>query len=173
VADEEQKDEENQETGAGKSSKKAIIIIVIAVILAIGLSVGATVYFLGSGEDSDVPEEVSEEDLTPIEKGPAIYLDVKPPFLVTFNVEGRQRYMQIYVSVSSRIQSALDVMEYHMPLIRSKLITTYSDQNFEELQTPEGKRSLQSQTLKVINDVLDNEGSKGIEGVYFTNFVLQ
>lgn len=173
MADEDKENEENPEAGKTKSNKKGIIIIAVAVVLAIALSVGATIYFLGGDDRAETPEDVSEDAEVAVEKGPAVYLDVKPPFLVTFDVGGRQRYMQVYVSVSSRVQSALDALEYHMPLIRSKLISTYSGQKFEELQTPEGKLALQSQTLSVINDALENEGAEGIEAVYFTNFVLQ
>ncbi|MFD2229927.1 flagellar basal body-associated FliL family protein [Alkalimarinus sediminis] len=162
---------ENQEEQGGKSKKKLIIIVAIVVILAIGLSVGATLFFLkgddsGSSEDEAVPaEEV---------KMPAVYLDIKPPFVVTYDVSGRQRYMQVFVSAQSRSQESLDEMELHMPLIRNKLIMLFSSQDFEALQTPEGKAALRTESLTLINEILEKEASgSSIEQVLFTNFVMQ
>ena len=161
--------EEGQEGGA-KSNKKLIIIIVIVSILAIGLSVGATLFLLGDDGSSVAAE--SEVATEPV-KVPASYYDIKPAFLVTFDVGGRQRYMQISLSVSSRDQTVFDALEHHMPLIRSKLISTYGGQNFEKIQTNEGKVALQAKTIEVINSVLEGEGAAPIENVFFTNFVLQ
>lgn len=166
---EDNKKNEGQEEG-GKSKKKLIIIIAIVVILSIGLSVGATLFFLkgdgGATQEAEVPAvEV---------KKPAVYLDIKPPFVVTYDVSGRQRYMQVFVSIQSRDQSSLDLVELHMPLIRNKLIMLFSGQDFEKLQTPEGKESLRTESLSLINEMLEKEASgTTVEQVLFTNFVMQ
>jgi len=168
VAEEEKKVEEGQEE-APKSKKKLIIIIALVAILAVGLSVGATIFLLGGDEGETSVEETVEEPV----KEPATYLAIKPPFLVTFNVDGRQRYMQISVSVSSRDSSSLDALEHHMPLIRSKLIAAYSGEAFDDVKTEAGKLALQSKTVEVMNGVLEGEGASQIENIFFTNFVLQ
>lgn len=167
MAEEENKTEEEQ-SGEGGSKKKLIIIIAIVAILAIGLSVGVTMFLLGGDEDAPT-EPVIEEEV----KEPASYIPIKPAFLVTFNVDGRQRYMQISLSVSSRDASALDALDHHMPLIRSRLLNVYADQDFQQVRTEEGKLALQAQTVEVINTVLSSEEAGEIENVYFTNFVLQ
>ena len=159
--------EEGQESEGG-SKKKLIIIIAIVAILAIGLSVGATLFLLGGDEDP-VAEEVVEEPV----KEPVNYFEIKPPFLVTFDVEGRQRYMQISASVSSRDGGALDALDLHMPLIRSRLLNVYADQKFDEVRTEEGKQALQAKTVEVINGILGAEDAGEVENVYFMNFVLQ
>ncbi len=167
---EDDKKNEGQEEG-GKSKKKIIIIIAIVVILSIGLSVGATLFFLkGDSGDAAQQAEVPAEEI----KKPAVYLDVKPPFVVTYDVSGRQRYMQVFVSIQSRDQSSLDLIELHMPLIRNKLIMLFSGQDFEKLQTPEGKESLRTDSLSLINEMLEKEASDTtVEQVLFTNFVMQ
>lgn len=165
---EENNTEEAQESG-NKSKKKIIILIVLVAILAIGLSVGVTLFLLTGSDDNSGDEAVPEVEV----KTPASYMEIKPPFLVTFNVEGRQRYMQISLSVSSRDGSAFTSMEYHMPLIRSKLISTYGSMDFNFIKTEAGKVELQAKTVEVINSVLESEGEGQIENIYFTNFVLQ
>ncbi|WP_250657666.1 flagellar basal body-associated FliL family protein [Alkalimarinus coralli] len=163
---------ENQEEQGGKSNKKLIIIVAIVVILSIGLSIGATLFFLkGDGGESEAGEEQAAVEEV---KKPAVYLDIKPPFVVTYDVAGRQRYMQVFVSVQSRDQASLDTMELHMPLIRNKLIMLFSGQDFEKLQTAEGKTALRDASLSLINEMLEKEASgSSIEQVLFTNFVMQ
>ena len=167
MAEEENKTDEEQ-SAEGGSKKKLVIIIAIVALLAVGLSVGVTLFLLGGDEDAESEPAVEEEV-----KVPASYTPIKPPFLVTLDVDGRQRYMQISFSVSSRDMSSLDALDHHMPLIRSKLLNMYADQDFEAARTEEGKLALQAKTVEVINGVLTGEGATEIENVYFTNFVLQ
>ncbi len=172
---EEEKTEGNETSGT-KSNKKIIIIFVLVAVLAIGLSVGVTLFLL-TGSDNE--ETAQEDNAAPVEevKIPASYLELKPPFLVTFNVEGRQRYMQISFSVSARDTLVFSSLEHHMPLIRSKLLSTYGGMDFNLIKTETGKATLQAKTVDVINSVLsaegEGEGEGQIENVYFTNFVLQ
>lgn len=166
---EEKNNGEDQEAEGGSGSKKTIIIIAVAVLLAIGISVGVTVFLLG-GDSSEQP---AEEAAPEIVEGPTTYYDLNPQFLVTFNVNGRQRYMQAYVSLSTKFPDSLGTMDHHMPLIRSKLLAAYGGANFEDLQTEAGKLALIEQTKVVLNEVLEAEGQQPIDKVFFTNFVLQ
>jgi len=172
VAEEDNKTEGNvDDAGEGKSKKKLVIIVAIVAVIAIAASIGVTLFLLGDDESSEVVEEVVEEVEEPL--APAVYSNINPPFLVTFNVDGRQRYMQVSMTVSSRDASSLDALEHHMPFIRSKVISAYSGLDFAAIQTEEGKEALRVQTVSVINEVLEGEGASGIENVFFTNFVLQ
>jgi flagellar FliL protein len=92
---------------------------------------------------------------------------------VGFDVNGRQRFMQVFISAQARTQDAIAAMEFHMPTIRSRLLSAYSSQEFATLQTEAGKLALLETTLNIINGVLEQEKSPLIENVYFTNFVLQ
>jgi flagellar FliL protein len=155
-----------------KSSKKMLIIIAIVVLLTIAISVGAT-FFLLSGKDEASAEGGEVVAAEPV-KLPALYYDLQPPFVVTLSVDGKQRYMQIYVSVMTRDQRALDTLTLHMPLIRNKMIMLYSSQNFEAVQTAEGKDALREKSKEVIQEILTQESEGAvIEQVLFTNFVMQ
>lgn len=170
MAEENNKAGSNNE-GEDKPKKKLIIIIALVSVIAIAASIGVTFFLLGDDEPPEVVEEVFEE----LEESlaPASYSSINPPFLVTFNVDGRQRYMQISMTVSSRDTSSLGALEHHMPFIRSKVISAYSGLDFAVIQTEEGKEALRLQTVTVMNDVLKGEGAASIENVFFTNFVLQ
>ncbi len=168
----EKKAEENQEEAAqGGSKKKLIIIIAIVVLISIGASIGVTLFFLGgsSGGTSDEPAEPTE----PVKK-PALYYDFKPAFIVAMNVGGKQRYMQIHLAAMGREQAAFDTLEMHMPLVRNKLIALYGAQDFEKLQTKEGKEFLQEESKRIINEILQQEGDGlEVEKTLFSNFVMQ
>lgn len=170
MAEEEKKGEKQSEEGEAKSGKKKIVIIAVVALVVIAIAVGVSLFLMGGDESED--SETAAEEVVEV-KVPAIYLDLQPAFLITFNDEGRQRYMQIHVSVASRDQAAISAVEHHLPFIKSKINTLYSSQDFDVIQTPEGKSALRDQSLAVINEVLEGEGETLIESVFFTNFVLQ
>lgn len=163
---EEENNAEGQENEGG-SKKKLIIIIALVAVLAVGLSVGVTIFLLGGEDEASEPAVVEEVKI------PLSYTPITPPFLVTFDVDGRQRYMQISLSVASRDISSLAALDHHMPLIRSRLLNVYADQDFQAVRTEEGKLALQAKTIEEINKILTSEGAGEIENIYFTNFVLQ
>ncbi|EHY76213.1 MULTISPECIES: flagellar basal body-associated protein FliL [Stutzerimonas stutzeri subgroup] len=158
---------------AGKGRLKLIIVIVVAMLVAVGLSVGGTLYFMGKGEGLD--SDKTEEAQTAVPgKQPAIYEVLMPAFVVNFNYKGRQRYMQVSIALMTRDQAALDALKVHMPLLRNRLVMLLSSQDFEALRTPVGKEMLRQQATASVQELAQKEiGKLAIEQVLFTNFVLQ
>ena len=158
---------------AGKM--KLIIIIVIAVLLAVGLSVGATLFFLGKddGGADEKAEAAAAAPAVPV-KLPAIYEELAPAFVVNFNHQGRPRYMQVSVALMTRDQAALDALKVHMPVLRNRLVMLFSGQDFGALITPVGKEMLRQQATASVQELEQKEtGKVSVEQVLFTNFVLQ
>lgn len=166
-----------EEKPAGKSKLKLIILIVVALLLAIGLSVGATWFFLSKGGDKHKEEgkkeEAAAEHAAPV-KQPAIYEPLAPAFVVNFNQNGRQRYMQVSVALMARDKGEMDALKVHMPVLRNKLVMLFSGQNFDNLVTAVGKEMLRQQATATVQELAKQEtGKVVIEQVLFTNFVLQ
>lgn len=158
---------------AGKM--KLIIIIVIAVLLAIGLSVGGTLFFLGKDDDGadKAKAEAAAASAAPV-KLPAIYEELAPAFVVNFNHQGRARYMQVSVALMTRDQAALDALKVHMPVLRNRLVMLFSGQDFASLITPVGKEMLRQQATASVQELEQKEtGKVSVEQVLFTNLVLQ
>jgi flagellar FliL protein len=150
-------------------SKLMLIIIVVVVVLLLGG--GAAAFFLmSSGE-----EEMSEEEMSPeAMKKSAIYVPMKPAFVINYTSHGRQRYAQIDVSLMTRNDLAVDTLQRHMPLIRNNLVAVFSAQDFEEVKTTEGKEAMRDLALEEIQAILVEEiGEPALEKVLFTNFVIQ
>ncbi|WP_163833119.1 flagellar basal body-associated FliL family protein [Spartinivicinus ruber] len=164
--EQEQAQEEEKETGG---NKKLILFIVIALLL-VGISIGVTV-FLMLGEEENGGE--TEQPTEPV-KQPAVYQSLDPPFVIDFNVGGRQRFLQVSLTVMGRDPGALDGLTKHMPLIRNNLVLLIGGFDYHSLQKEEGKEKLREALTKSIQEVLEKEiGKPGIEQVLFTNFVMQ
>ncbi|HET8706432.1 MAG TPA: flagellar basal body-associated FliL family protein [Pseudomonadales bacterium] len=173
------KDEEAApaEGGGGGGSKKSIIIIaVVAILVAVGVGAGVA-FFLTKGAAGGKGKEAAAhaEEEKKEEHAAAVYMDFKPPFVVNYMVNGRQRYLQLSMSLMARDPEVFKLVGEYLPLIRNNLNMTYSAQDFTMLKRPEGKEAIRSATLKVINDILEKEAKKkdAIEKVLFTGFVMQ
>ncbi|WP_111497722.1 flagellar basal body-associated FliL family protein [Marinobacter bohaiensis] len=163
---------ENAEKPGGKGKLKLIILLVVVILLAVGLSVAGTLWFLKSGDDGAEADADSEAETAEVFE-PSHYYSMSKPFIVTLASEGRQRYMQIFVALQSRDQAALDAAQTHMPLIRSRLLTLFGAQDFQAMQTPEGKEALLQKGVETVNQVLEQEGAEPVDHILFENFVLQ
>ena len=161
---------------AGKSKLKLIILIVVGLLLAIGLSVGATLFFLKGDkkEEAKSEEHAATEDAGKPVKKQAIYEVLAPAFVVNYNYKGRQRYMQVSVALMGRDKAELDALHEHMPVLRNNLVMLFSGQDFEALSTPVGKEMLRQQTTASVQALAQKEtGKMAVEQVLFTNIVLQ
>ncbi|MCV2401388.1 flagellar basal body-associated FliL family protein [Marinomonas sp. C2222] len=161
-----------EESSGGK--KKLIIIIALVVVLLGG---GAAAFFLFfSGSDEPVEEEGGEapmEEMVDIQM-PSMFLALDPAFIVDYMVDGKQRYVQLSLTVQSKDAGQINALTLHMPLIRNSLLLLFASQSFTDLQTQAGKTALKEASVDAINGILQQEtGMGGIDNVLFTNFVMQ
>lgn len=158
-----------------KSNKKTLIIIVVVVLLAIAAAVGGTLFFLGKipgmGGDQAVASAPVGPQITPSN---SVYYSLEPAFVINFNAGRKQRFMQVYVSVKAQSEEAIMQVERHAPVIRNNLNILFAKQDFESLQTPEGKEEMRQAATKEVQDVLAKYGNGvTIDQVLFTNLVMQ
>lgn len=162
-------DDENNNGEEQQKPKSKLLLIIIAVLVVLLIGGGVTAFLLMSGDDEAAAEESAEPAIQP-----AIYFDFKPPFVVNYQWKGRQRYVQISMSIMTRNPAAIETINVHMPLVRNNLVMILGSQDFEVLRTPEGKETLRQSVLEEIQKILiDEMGEPGIEQVLFTNFVMQ
>jgi flagellar FliL protein len=153
-------------------SKKKIIIMAVVGLLLIGLSVGLTVWLLGgkgSAGDSAKEEHAAEETVKK-----AQYLPLET-MVVNF-ADGRiARYLQVDIQLMAYDPEVLKVAEEHMPVIRNDILVLLGSESYEKVSTREGKEELRKQILGAVNRILRQQAGekKGVQAVYFTNFVMQ
>ncbi len=169
MAEAAKKPEAAAEEAPAKGGKKKLIVFALAGILLVGAGVGGALFFLGGEKKS---EEKAEEHAKPAKKE-AIYKQLKQ-ITVGLQAPGRQRFLQVAITVMSRDQAAIDGVNNHMALIENKLNLLLGGEVFEELQTNEGRELLRQKVMAAIQEILQQEiGQPGVEQVYFENFVMQ
>lgn len=155
--------DEDQKKGSNK-----LIIIVAAALLGIGIG-AIGVYFLVGGEDPAQLEQAAEPEIVQ-----SIYYKLEKSFIVSFDSKGKQRYLQVDVTIKGKDQSAMDTIERHEPVIKNNLNQLFGSQEMATLQTYEGRQLLNQQATESVQTFLEKEtGDPGIEQVLFTNFVMQ
>ena len=155
---------------ATKGKLKLILLLVLALLLAVGLSVGATWFFMHKSASAPAPD-AAQSNVKPA----AIYEPLAPAFVVNFNQNGRQRYMQVSITLQARNQADLDALKVHMPVIRNNLVMMFSGQGFDTLAgSPVGQEMLRQKATAVVQEVAQKEvGKPVVDQLLFTNFVLQ
>ena len=176
-------DEKELELDNSGKKKKLIIIIAIVAILLVG---GAAAFFMLGGEDevsqaeldaaldSGSTSEVAATGDTNAELGSALYVPMPRPF--RFNVPGaaRDRFVEIRVQLLVRGSDNEEAAKKHVPLIESTLLAVFSQSYADDLATSAGKTSLKQKSLAEVHKIMTEvEGSKIVEKVLFTGFVMQ
>jgi len=168
-------DQNTEQPAAESGGKKKLIYLIILAVVVAAMSVGGTLAALkflapASPQESDAAVESDEPPPPP----PAIYYPLKPSILANFEYRGRQRYLQLDITLLMRDDEVISAIETHMPMIRNGLNMLISGQLYEELQTAEGKEILRQQCLQEIQRLLQQEiNNPGVEQVLFTSFILQ
>lgn len=152
---------------------KRWLIMAGAGVLLVFMSIGGTLLTMHFVAGAREKAQQAAEEPKPV-KMPAIYYPIKPAIVVNFSVRGRQRFLQVELTVMTRDGSVISAIELHQPMLRNALVLLYSGQDFAELQTAEGKELLRQASLQELQRLLEKEiGRPGIEQVLFTNFVMQ
>ncbi len=109
--------------------------------------------------------------------GPAaIYLPIKPPFVVNYGGKGKLKYLKTELSVRLDTADAANAVRHHMPYVRNNLVMLFAAQTDEDVTSQEGKEQLRQNALQVIRDLLVQEEDLNPESVidlYFNNFIVQ
>ena len=104
----------------------------------------------------------------------AIYIPIKPAFVVNYGGKGRLRYLKAELSVRVAGSLAANSIRHHMPYIRNNLILLFSRQMEENLDNQEGKELLRQEALQEINNILvEEEGESSVVDLYFNQLVIQ
>ena len=159
--DKEQAPADDAAVAEAKKKKKKLFMFIGLAILLVFISVGATFFIVSkmmgskhADADDEATAEVSEAEEV---AAPIIYYPLKPNFTVNYDVNGRQRFLQVELTLTYRNPEVLKTLELHMPAVRNGLVMLLSSQVFEELQTVEGKEKLRAAALASVQDIINKE----------------
>ncbi len=151
--------------------KKSLLMIGGGALALVAVSIGATVFLVGG---KHAQPAASEQATAKKVESPATYTPLEPPFVVNFEDDGAIRFLQVSIEIMSRDPKVTEAVKLHMPAIRDQLIVLLSGADYATLASREGKDTLRKQSLDTLKTILKAQGAPdAIEGLYFTNFVMQ
>jgi flagellar FliL protein len=193
----------DEEVDAGEEGKKSpilgYILIGVGVVVALAITVLATMYFVGyfdpdSAErieatvqqlemDADEARQRAEE----LAKGPSketldspeltrfenTYMEIERPLVA--NIVNSRKVMQIKVAIMTHYDDRVVAnMEKHAFAIRSEMLDVMRKIDETRLSDPNFRADLAEQLKIAVNSVLEKyEDFGGVEEVMFTEFVVQ
>ena len=132
-------------------------------------------------EDTKEGEEVGEDglirknvkDVPEVDAYETTYFEFPGDF--TTNLKSSRKFLQVSVGVSTQYdEKVIETVDQHQLALRSVILSIISDFTEEDINGSNGKNKLSEQLLKGMNSKLDQlKEFPGIEGVYFTSFVVQ
>lgn len=104
----------------------------------------------------------------------AIYLPIKPSFIVNYGGEGRLKYIKADLTVRLENSTAAASVRHHLPYVRNNLVRLFSSQTDETLESQEGKELLRQDALKEIQKIImDEDKVEGVQDVLFNSLIIQ
>ncbi|SMF12134.1 flagellar FliL protein [Alteromonadaceae bacterium Bs31] len=123
-------------------------------------------------EDEEAEAE-GEEQAAPAPAA-AIYLPLKPAFVVNYGGAGRLKYIKAEVSVRLDSSSAANSVRHHMPYIRNNLVMLFASQTDESLDSQAGKEALRQDALAEVRKILlEQDGQEGVVDIFFNTLIVQ
>ena len=126
----------------------------------------------GEGEESAEPQKVYK-DTPSTDTFVTSYYTFPDNF--TTNLKASKAFLQISVGVSTQYdETVIENVELHQLALRSEVLGVVSEFTVEQVEGKTGRDQLADGIKDAINARLEElEGFGGVEGVYFTSFVLQ
>lgn len=188
-----QGDEElNLDPESTRSQKIKKWIKIIALILLVGVGAVSYIFIKMSQEEPTIrqltpmsadgtvvdPDAAPEAGLKLPEKttkGKANYYNITPSFIINvLSRDDKRHYIQFDISIMTRDSSLFYKLEHHDPVIKSVVLTVASSQSYESLATIQGREKFRDELLGELRTRLEElTGSKGVEEVLFTKFIME
>ena len=153
-------------------SKKLLWIMIILVLLSSAGAAAAIYMVMGQG-DNGGENETTEAQAMPERQSP-IFVEVEP---FTVNLESdRSSSRLLYTGITLRVgnEESKQILEEHMPQVRSRLLMVLSGKKPTELNTSEGKRVLSQEIIRQLSEPLtENQPPMDLREVLFTEFIVQ
>lgn len=170
----EEDDVDNESGESARTKLKNSLMIAGGAILIASLSIGGTLFFLRDGSNGMAGTGDMTADGEVESQAPAMYLAMQPAFIVNYTVGARTRFLQLQLSLVTRDGETLDAANTHMPLLRDQILEVLAQQDYQSLQTAEGKEQLVTDLTETIQAIMQEKiGRPGVETVLFRSFVMQ
>lgn len=186
----------SEEEVAVENEKPGGSVIKLALVGVLGLMIGygagaltgqPLVAALGLGqEDADSAPDVvdlagaEEVDAPLFEPMAGVFDSDKKRFyaevgelLIAMPYRGATRHLQLTVQLVGHEEKYMKSVENDVPAIRNGLLIFFNQQEFEVVNTYEGREALRRKTLQRVNEIIGASGEDRVADVYFTAYITQ
>lgn len=87
----------------------------------------------------------------------AIYIPLKPEFVVNFGGAGKLKYLKTNVTLRLGDSAAANSVRHHLPFIRNNLVMLFTAQTTESLESQEGREAMRMAALSEVRELLERE----------------
>ncbi len=152
-------------------SRTLLWLMMVLVVLSSSAAAAAIYLMLEQGKGGD---QSAMQAQTPPEPRAPIFVKIDP-FTVNLadDVYGTRL---LYTGMSLKVgdTQTRDILQEHMPQVRSRLLVLFSGQEARELTGPGGKQALADKVQAVLHDPMtEYQPELVIEDVLFTEFIVQ
>lgn len=157
-----------------KRRSPLVIGLVVALLAVSGVCAYALTALRGHDAAAGATTDGPADDAKPEQAQPEYFLPLDPAFVVNFRDDDAMRYLQVGVTLMSHDPAVLDTVKSVDPVVRNALVMLFSRQDYTILSDPAGKQKLQAEALAAVRGIVEaRTGKPGIDGLYFTSFVMQ
>lgn len=182
MAEEETKEE--QEQSEKKSSNMLMIIIIAVLVLIIVIGAVLAVVLMGSDDEqvaTQAPQSQERAAPTRTQRPSAALADSRrlseigilyplDTFTVNLKSDSGRRYLKATLSLELSGEELSLELDAKAPVIRDRVIRILTSKTLEEISSKKGKQKVSDQIIDTLNAIV-TDGS--IQGIYFTEFVIQ
>lgn len=153
----------------GGSSK--LLWLLLMLVLLSSAAAGVAIYMVMNNEGNADDNNLQSQQ---VERQSPIFVTIDP-FTVNL-ADDRYGSRLLYAGISLKVnnEESRDILEEHMPQVRSRLLTLFSGKEAQDLTSPEGKRQLSQEVIATLSEPLAEQQSHvEIQEVLFTEFIVQ
>ena len=93
--------------------------------------------------------------------------------LIAMSHRGATRHLQLTVQLVGHEEKYMKSVENDVPAIRNGLLIFFNQQEFEVVNTYEGREALRRKTLQRVNEIIGATDEERVADVYFTAYITQ
>jgi len=184
MAEEENKETEEEQPKEKKSGNMLMIIIIVVLVLIILIGGVVAVLMMGDDEESaeDNAPQAKEKTISKKKRTSSAVMDDSralseigilyplDTFTVNLKSDAGRRYLKVTMSLEVNGEELSLELDAKSAVLRDRIIRILTSKTLEEISSKKGKAKVTTQIMNTLNAMIV-DGS--IEGIYFTEFVIQ
>lgn len=105
--------------------------------------------------------------------GPVQYIEVSPEIVTNIGSKGRLRYLRARVTLRISKPGSAEIVQYHLPFVRDRLIRILGKQDPERALDPEVRQAIRTTALAELNTFFATRDEARVDDLLFTDYLIQ